>query len=120
MAEAEFEKGLEDDLNTAVALAAIFDLVRDVNTVIDRGQFRQGDAPVVLAAVEKFDHIFALLTDDDAEKLRAMGFEAGKAELSDAEVEALIAQRQEKLRKFALRVLDSSKPRVITLEVDAV
>jgi len=93
-AEEEFEKGLEDDLNTAVALAAIFDLVRDVNTAIDRGQFRQGDAPVVLAAVQKFDRIFALLTDDDAEKLRAMGFETGQAELSDAEVEALAAERQ--------------------------
>jgi len=93
-AEEEFEKGLEDDLNTAVALAAIFDLVRDVNTIIDRGQFRQGDAPVVLAVIEKFDCIFALLTDDDAEKLRAMGFETGQAELSDAEVEALVAERQ--------------------------
>jgi cysteinyl-tRNA synthetase len=94
VAEEEFEKGLEDDLNTAVALAAIFDLVRDVNTAIDRGQFRQGDAPVVLAAVEKFDRIFALLMDDDTEKLRAMGFETGQAGLSDAEVEALVAERQ--------------------------
>ena len=93
-AEQEFEEGLEDDLNTAVALAAIFDLVRDVNTAIDRGQFRQGDAPVVLAAVEKFDRIFALLTYDDAEKLRDMCFETGKAELGDTEVEALVAQRQ--------------------------
>ncbi len=93
-AEEEFEKGLEDDLNTAVALAAIFDLVRDVNTAIDRGQFRQGDAPAVLAAAEKFDRIFALLIDDDAEKLRAMGFETQQAEASDSEIEALVAQRQ--------------------------
>ena len=32
----EFQKGLEDDLNAARALAAVFDLVRDVNTAIDR------------------------------------------------------------------------------------
>ncbi len=93
-AEEEFEKGLEDDLNTAVALAAVFDLVRDVNTAIDRGEFRRDDAPAVLAAMDKFDGIFGVLTDDDAERLRAMGFETRQAELSDAEVEALVAERQ--------------------------
>ena len=44
----EFEQGLEDDLNTAQALAAIFDLVREANTAMDRGEFRQGDAAPVL------------------------------------------------------------------------
>jgi cysteinyl-tRNA synthetase len=93
-AEEGFAKGLEDDLNTAVALAAVFDLVRDVNTAIDRGEFGRDDAPAVLAAMNKFDGIFAVLTDDDAEKLRAMGFETRQAELSDADVEALVAERQ--------------------------
>ena len=69
----DFEKGLEDDLNTAQALAAVFDLVRDVNTAIDRGDFRQGDAPGVLAALQRFDRVLAVLTDDDDEKLRALG-----------------------------------------------
>ena len=40
----EFDAGLADDLNTAQALAAIFDLVRDVNIAMDRGEFREGDA----------------------------------------------------------------------------
>ena len=93
-AEEEFEKGLADDLNTAVALAALFDLVRDVNTAIDHGEFRQGDVPPVLAATEKFDAIFGVLTDDDAEKLRALGFEGAGAEMSDAEIEAWVAERQ--------------------------
>lgn len=92
-AEADFEKGLEDDLNTAVALAAIFDLVRDVNTAIDRGEFCQGDVGPVLAVLGKFDSIFALLTDD-AEKLRVLGFEVVAAALTDAEIEALVAERQ--------------------------
>ena len=38
----EFDAGLEDDLNTAQALAAIFDLVRDVNTAMDRGRISSG------------------------------------------------------------------------------
>ena len=44
-AEADFDSGLADDLNTAFSLAVIFDLVRDVNTAMDKGEFRQQDAP---------------------------------------------------------------------------
>jgi len=93
-AERDFREGLADDLNVAVALAAIFDLVRDVNISSDRGEFRQGDVAAVLAAMEKFDSIFALLVDDDAAKLRAIGFDAGQAALTDPEIEALVAERE--------------------------
>jgi len=92
-AEADFLAGLEDDLNTAQALAAIFDLVRDANTAMDRNEFRAGDAQAVLAALERFDRIFAVLEDHDAERLRALGYGAGD-EISDAEIERLIAERQ--------------------------
>jgi len=57
----EFDRGLADDLNTAQALAAIFDLVRDVNNGHGSGEFRQGDAAPVLAALESFEAIFAVL-----------------------------------------------------------
>ncbi|HEV2489229.1 MAG TPA: cysteine--tRNA ligase [Candidatus Acidoferrales bacterium] len=93
-AEADFEAGLADDLNTAVALAAIFDLVRDVNTAMDRGEFRQHDVAPALAAMRKFDSIFAVLEDDDETKLRALGFAPSRQDLSPAEIEALIAERQ--------------------------
>jgi cysteinyl-tRNA synthetase len=92
-AEEEFERGLEDDLNTAVALAAIFDLVRELNTAADRGELGAGDAPAALAAMEKFDRIFAVLADDDAEKLRALGITA-EAGMSEDEIERLVAERQ--------------------------
>src|SRR5579863_9709556 len=61
----EFEAGLADDLNTAVALAAIFDLVRDVNTTIDRGEFRSEEGPHVLSAMKKFERVFAILEDNE-------------------------------------------------------
>ncbi|HJY86893.1 MAG TPA: cysteine--tRNA ligase [Candidatus Acidoferrales bacterium] len=93
-AEADFDSGLEDDLNTAVALAAVFDLVRDVNTALDRREFNQQDVRHILAVLEKFDAIFALLNDDDAEKLRALGFRTASASLSDAEVQAVVAERE--------------------------
>ncbi len=116
----EFDSGLADDLNTAQALAAIFDLVREVNIAMDRGEFRQGDVAPVLAAMEKFDQIFAVLQDDDAEKLRALGIGGDSAELSDAEVEARVAERQaaRKRRDFAAsdRLRDELAARGVLIE----
>ena len=102
-AREDFDSGLADDLNTAQALAAIFDLVRDVNTAMDRGEFRQGDAAAVLEVMDAFDAIFAVLRDDDGEKLKALGISVSGAALSDADVEARIADRQaaRKRRDFA-------------------
>jgi cysteinyl-tRNA synthetase len=92
-AEEDFDAGLADDLNTAFSLAAIFDLVREVNTAMDRGEFLQQDAPRIVAAMEKFDAILAVLNDDDAEKLARVGFVPQQPRLSAEAVEALIEQR---------------------------
>ncbi len=93
-AVAQFKAGLADDLNTAQALAAVFDLVRDANTAMDRGEFRAGDAAPVLGALERFERIFAVLEDRDAAKLLALGYGAASTELSEGEAEKLIAERQ--------------------------
>jgi cysteinyl-tRNA synthetase len=92
-AEEDFDTGLADDLNTAFSLAAIFDLVREVNTAMDRGEFLQQDAPRIVAAMEKFDAILAVLTDDDADKLARVGFVPQQPRMSAEAVEALIEQR---------------------------
>jgi cysteinyl-tRNA synthetase len=119
-AKEEFDRGLADDLNTAQALAAIFDLVRDANTAMDRGEFRKGDAAPVLEVMEMFDAIFAVLRDDDAEKLSALGISPNGPTLSDAEVEALVAERQaaRKRRDFAAsdRIRNQLAERGIILE----
>jgi cysteinyl-tRNA synthetase len=116
----DFDRGLADDLNTAQALAAIFDLVRDVNTAMDRGEFRQGDAAPVLEMMGKFDAIFAVLRDDDAEKLRSLGINLDSAGPDDAEIEALVAERQaaRKRRDFAAsdRIRDELAGRGVILE----
>ncbi len=89
----EFDAALDDDLNTAEALAAVFNLVRDTNTTMDQGAFRADDAVEVEAALEHFDRIFAVLHDDD-DREKLAGLQPTKqAGLSDAEVEALIAER---------------------------
>jgi cysteinyl-tRNA synthetase len=102
---------LEDDLNTAQALAAVFEMVRKANVMIDGGQIKRDDVAPFLAALEKFDEIFAVLRDDDAPKMKAI-LEWAKAEgrekdvspellesvgtqsVSDAEVEEKIAEME--------------------------
>lgn len=92
-AEEDFDAGLADDLNTALSLAAVFDLVREVNTAMDRGEFLQQDALRVIAAMEKFDAILAILNDDDADKLAKVGFVPQQPRMPAEDIEALIEQR---------------------------
>jgi cysteinyl-tRNA synthetase len=61
---------LEDDLNTAQAQAAIFEMVRGANAAADSGSIKKDDVPGLLAALAKFDEIFAVLDDDDAPKMK--------------------------------------------------
>lgn len=63
-------EALDDDLNTAQAQAAIFDMVRAVNAATDTGDLRQGDVSSLLAALNQFDEIFSVLNDDDAETMQ--------------------------------------------------
>jgi cysteinyl-tRNA synthetase len=93
-ADDDFDAGLSNDLNTAVALAAIFDLVRDVNIAMDRGEILSDDVPPILAALRKFDAIFAVLPNDDDAKLRHLGYLHSDAALTDSAVEKLVAERQ--------------------------
>ncbi len=119
-ASSEMRAGMEDDLNTARALGAIFDLVRDVNAALDGGGVKQDDVSVILKTLEQFDEIFAILKDDDAAKVRATvdwAMAEGKsdkisaaaaelakaASLSDEEVEKLVAEHSQarQSRNFA-------------------
>jgi len=100
---------LEDDLNTAQAQAAIFEMVRAANAAFDTGEIRKDDVALLLGALEKFDEIFAVLADDDAPKTKAIvdwaraeGREKdiskevldllGSATLTDAAIEAKVAE----------------------------
>jgi cysteinyl-tRNA synthetase len=90
----EFDAGLSDDLNTARALAAAFDLLRETNIAMDKDDFRQGDVPAVQEFLANFNRIFAVMDDNDDERLRALGFGPKESGPADAEIEKLIADRQ--------------------------
>src|SRR5256885_3161640 len=116
----DFDAGLSDDLNTAQALAAAYDLVRDANIAIDKGEFRQGDAAAAQQFLASFDRVFAVLEDNDAAKLSSLGYETAAAGLGDAEIEKLVADRQaaRKRRDFAAsdRIRQELADRGIILE----
>ncbi|HUI82621.1 MAG TPA: cysteine--tRNA ligase [Candidatus Binatia bacterium] len=116
----EMTAGLNDDLNTARALGAVFDMVRDVNAAADAGEVRRGDVPALLKVLERFEEIFAVLKDGDAAKVRATVEWAKKeglaekispataelakgAALSDEQVERLVGEHVQarKARDFA-------------------
>src|SRR5713101_6062909 len=102
-AAADFDAGLSDDLNTAQALAAAYDLVREANIAIDEGEFRQDDVTAAKQFLANFDRVFAVLEDNDAAKLSALGSGKDASALSNAEIEKLVADRQaaRKRRDFA-------------------
>ena len=95
----EFDEGLSDDLNTARGLAAVFDLVREANIAMDKGEFRQSDVAGVQEFLVAFDKIFAVMQDDDAAKMKALGY-GGDNGPSDSDIEKLVGERQAaRLRK---------------------
>ncbi|HEV7219272.1 MAG TPA: cysteine--tRNA ligase [Terriglobales bacterium] len=96
-AQDRMRAGMEDDLNTAQAQAAIFDLIRAANAAMDAGQLKQGDVPLLLDALAQFDEIFAVLKDDDGPKMKAIAEWAKKegreAEISGELLESVAAQQ---------------------------
>ena len=116
-ASADYTAALANDLNTARARAAIFDLVRAANSAADAGTLRAGNVEEILKVMALFDGVFAVLEDNDAAITRAalVWAEAegriGEADpsvvatlaLSDADIDALVAERTQakKTRNFA-------------------
>jgi cysteinyl-tRNA synthetase len=115
---------LEDDLNTAQAQAAIFEMVRAANAAIDLGQIRKGDTRPLLAALETFDDIFAVLKDDDGAKMRQVSDWAPtegrekdispellelvqSSQLSDADIEKKIAEMEAARKTRNFKVSDA-------------
>ncbi len=66
-ARQEFNAAMSDDLNTAAALAAMFDLVTALNTAIDGRLLSANDAPAVREAFEHFDRVLGVISLRKAE-----------------------------------------------------
>ncbi len=116
-AAAGYTAALANDLNTAEARAAIFDLVRAANSAADAGTLRSGNVTEILKVLALFDGVFAVLEDNDAAVTRA-ALAWAEAEgrineadpslvatlaLSDIDIDVLVAERTQakKTRNFA-------------------
>jgi cysteinyl-tRNA synthetase len=82
---------MDDDLNTAEALAAIYEYIRAMNTAIDEGQFREDNRWDSARVLEVFDCVFDVLKPSEATAVALQASNNGQ--LSEADIEQLIEQR---------------------------
>lgn len=87
--EQEFDTAMDDDFNTADAIAAVFELVKFANTYAKEGSSK-AFAELLKEKIQNLCGILGLITEK-------------KAELLDEEIEQLIAERQaaRKAKNFA-------------------
>jgi cysteinyl-tRNA synthetase len=100
----KFEAGMDDDLNTSVALAAIHDLTREVNTAISRGVFKEDDQREVLAAIDRFDSVLNIFGD-------------AKPQMLDQEIQNLIDERQEARHRRDFKRADEIRDELVQLGI---
>ena len=112
-----YHAALANDLNTAEARAAVFDVVRATNITLDNGTFGRGNIERIQKLLADFDTVFDVLTDRDAaisQAAVAWAQAEGRSDeiapellvaqsITDEEIEALIAERTDarKRRNFA-------------------
>ena len=85
-ARTAFTSSLESDLNTAGALGALFDFVRDVNAAIDAREMSVAEAARVRELFELFDQVLGVVTLRRAED--------AKPPVPVEEIERLIEERK--------------------------
>ena len=82
----DFEQGMDDDLNTSVALAVIHNLTRVVNTALAKKKLQEENKQELLELLKRFDTVLNIFGDEQREML-------------DSEVQSLIDERQEARRR---------------------
>lgn len=74
---AKFSEAIGDDLNISAALASLFDFIREINSLCDRGKLGKKSALQILALLNKIDSILGIITKEEV-KIPAIVLEALK------------------------------------------
>jgi len=98
-AKAAFAKALRDDLNTAGALGAMFELVTTMNSAIDAGELGKDDVPMVRGVFDEFDRILGVVSLRRAED--------AQPPLPVHEIEKLIEERHAARRRRDFAAADA-------------
>ena len=86
----EFEEGMDDDFNTSVALAAVHNFSREVNTALARKQVKADNQRELLEVINRIDTVLNIFGEQ-------------KREILDSEIQALLNERQEARRRQSRR-----------------
>jgi cysteinyl-tRNA synthetase len=90
-ARTAFADAMQDDLNTAAALGAIFELVKALNSAIDGGELGRGNLPLIRETFDEFDRVLGILSLRRAEE--------GQPPVPVEEIERLIEDRHAARRR---------------------
>lgn len=66
-ASTSFTEALADDLNISVALAVLFELVREINILCDSEEISSEEAEAILSTLKHFNQVLGILSFDDQE-----------------------------------------------------
>jgi cysteinyl-tRNA synthetase len=97
-----FREAMDEDLNTSVALAALFDMVSEVNPLIDSRGLTEADRAAVLEALARMDSVFGIIAPP-------------AEECTPAEVLALVEERAAARRARDFKRADEIRERISAL-----
>jgi len=100
----EFEAGMDDDFNTSIALAAIHNLSREVNTALARKHVKAENQQELLALIDRFDTVLNI-------------FGKQQREMLDSEIQSLINDRQEARRRRDFARADEIRDELASLGI---
>jgi len=102
----QFREALDDDLNTAEALAAAFEYIRDVNSAMDSGLFCDGNIAPAREFLSQFDSVFDVLRPTVKE-----------GSLSDEDIEQLAKERADAKKARNFKRSDEIRDRLLSMGV---
>jgi len=99
-----FDEAMDDDLNIASALAALFRFMREINRIMDRRGIALPDKEKIFESLKRIDSVLGVLV------LQPEG--------ADAEIETIVHQREEARKRKEWETADALRRRLLEMGVE--